>query len=853
MSPPSATPPAPYTLDFLTWRSQRVSYFVELAKNSEVDTIYYLADDGSDSNNGLSPATPKQTLANVQSLLSGGQRVEIRLKRGSVFSGGISIPSSGTFKITAYGNSADPKPVVTMFTSSGYLSSDTPWSADSGNRYVKTISPITAIGWIRDKNDPYNPYTYLTTSANVALLPYSWTQVNTSATFTVNTSTERATSSGHGLSDGDLIFLTTTGTLPAPLVTRRNYYVKLVDANTFEFAETPGGATVNLTTTGSGTQTWNKPGALYINAGGTDPNTLDYEVMPDFNDHTQGWSSNSNGAGNYYYLADVVFEGHGVSPYQDASRGVYNVHPGVCGSDVFVGERVEGYYNGRHALGHTNGASDGGVFVLKDCAAGYGSIDSTSYVSFSGGNDLESHYEGCFNPFGKLPSDGYASIVGPVWPGGPAHSGVYAHTAGGLLGLITVWDHDFQDNRASYSRATYEIGDITASDLPGTATDIDSLRAFFHHRPIERLVETEPATVTVNATTDMVNHAGNPYVDGDLVELSATVTIPGGITARRTYGVINRDNDGYQLAVENINITATGVDPSTDTLTCISATAFSNGSRVKIIAEYGQLPGGLDPNILYYVINLSGANLQLSLTSGGSAVDITDTGFGRFRLYGNIVNITSTGSGTITAVGVKPGLSAFVRVSQSVRAVYINTMKVGLQSANYGGASVTTSLNQINYQVNTGLATTGLTSGGGRHYNGHFALRGRGSFAYLNVSNSADAVLFNSIFALQSFLTAFNVTDATSNQRGNAYWNPSNNATLNAATTADDYKVNLSARPIIGAPPTSQIDTEGYPSPLGIALEYDFRESRRNTVTPSIGPIAAPSDSGGLLLVGIGS
>ena len=42
----------------------------------------------------------------------------------------------------------------------------------------------------------------------------------------------------------------------------------------------------------------------------------------------------------------------------------------------------------------------------------------------------------------------------------------------------------------------------------------------------------------------------------------------------------------------------------------------------------GALPGGLSENIDYYAVNVSGLTCKLSLTSGGSAIDITSAGTG---------------------------------------------------------------------------------------------------------------------------------------------------------------------------------------------------------------------------------
>lgn len=66
---------------------------------------------------------------------------------------------------------------------------------------------------------------------------------------------------------------------------------------------------------------------------------------------------------------------------------------------------------------------------------------------------------------------------------------------------------------------------------------------------------------------------------------------------------------------------------ATNTLTCTVSHGLSNGDRVRVKAHAnGTIPGGLSTTIEYYVISASGADLQLALTSGGSAVDITSAG-----------------------------------------------------------------------------------------------------------------------------------------------------------------------------------------------------------------------------------
>lgn len=77
----------------------------------------------------------------------------------------------------------------------------------------------------------------------------------------VNTTTNLITITGNGMSDGTLVQLSSTGTLPAPLVAGTNYFVYTnANANTFALAPTysqaiAGTGLIDLTTAGTGTIT----------------------------------------------------------------------------------------------------------------------------------------------------------------------------------------------------------------------------------------------------------------------------------------------------------------------------------------------------------------------------------------------------------------------------------------------------------------------------------------------------------------------------------------------------------------------------------------------------------------------
>ena len=70
---------------------------------------------------------------------------------------------------------------------------------------------------------------------------------------------------------------------------------------------------------------------------------------------------------------------------------------------------------------------------------------------------------------------------------------------------------------------------------------------------------------------------------------------------------------------------------STDIITATTTDTFTNGQTVSLSApDGGSLPAGLSANTKYYVVSTTGTTFKVSLTNGGSAVDITADGSGSF-------------------------------------------------------------------------------------------------------------------------------------------------------------------------------------------------------------------------------
>ena len=79
---------------------------------------------------------------------------------------------------------------------------------------------------------------------------------------------------------------------------------------------------------------------------------------------------------------------------------------------------------------------------------------------------------------------------------------------------------------------------------------------------------------------------------------------------------------------------------TTDIITSVGNTVI-NGDSIEVWSD-GTLPGGLSVSTRYWIINKSGSTFKLSLTRGGSAVDITSVGSGyhSYQTLDNIITIT---------------------------------------------------------------------------------------------------------------------------------------------------------------------------------------------------------------------
>lgn len=82
---------------------------------------------------------------------------------------------------------------------------------------------------------------------------------------------------GHGLSDGDMVLMTTDGALPTGLAAGTVYFVVNSDTNTFQLEASVGGGAIETTGAQSGTHTAFHIGAYEVSGNGWTPGGEDLE------------------------------------------------------------------------------------------------------------------------------------------------------------------------------------------------------------------------------------------------------------------------------------------------------------------------------------------------------------------------------------------------------------------------------------------------------------------------------------------------------------------------------------------------------------------------------------------------
>jgi hypothetical protein len=100
----------------------------------------------------------------------------------------------------------------------------------------------------------------------------------------------------------------------------------------------------------------------------------------------------------------------------------------------------------------------------------------------------------------------------------------------------------------------------------------------------------------------------------------------------------------------NVKVGDVTTDFATDDKIDLASHGFTNGMAVNF-SSAGTLPAGLSADTIYYVINKTDNDFEVSTTRGGSAVDITDDGTGTHSVFGVYLSLTNSSGATIAGGG----------------------------------------------------------------------------------------------------------------------------------------------------------------------------------------------------------
>lgn len=139
-------------------------------------------------------------------------------------------------------------------------------------------------------------------------------------------------------------------------------------------------------------------------------------------------------------------------------------------------------------------------------------------------------------------------------------------------------------------------------------------------------------SMTNNSTNFPNASGGNPSTKANGVAITfPTATADWGTVVGM--GVFDASTSGNLLAWNSLCGTSYDYTATTADLFTAPGSSFSNTNTVRLLFTLGgTTPTGVSLQTTYYIVNVSGTTFNLSLTSGGSAIDITAAGSGRVAL-----------------------------------------------------------------------------------------------------------------------------------------------------------------------------------------------------------------------------
>lgn len=129
----------------------------------------------------------------------------------------------------------------------------------------------------------------------------------------------------------------------------------------------------------------------------------------------------------------------------------------------------------------------------------------------------------------------------------------------------------------------------------------------------------------------MVSVANMMFVNATSVTVANAINGPNPSLGARSFFRVNDLEIAENLTIWDKSINITSIDLATEIITA-TGHVFTTNDVIQV-SSTNTIPGGLTGNTNYYVVNAVANTFQISTTRGGSAVNITDAGNGTITVY----------------------------------------------------------------------------------------------------------------------------------------------------------------------------------------------------------------------------
>ncbi len=498
-----------------------------------------------------------------------------------------------------------------------------------------------------------------------------------------NAAVDTITRASHGLTLGQKIRFTGTGTTPTGISKNTDYFVTEITTNTFKVATTYANALAATSIDFSGVAS----GPLFLNTYFTDIRSV---------------GTGTGGTGTVGTAAEKV--------------SVANDTLTIANHGLSVGNRIRLEFPGTAPGGLAEGTDYYAIIVDSNTIK-----VATSSVNASAGTaiDITSAGTGDMRVLSGV-TNGFQVTTGNINTGGDSLT-ITGHslTTGTRVrlttsGTVPAGAATYTDYYAIVDDAnTIRLATSTVNASAGTAIDLTSVGSGV----LSVTVMGSGTVNTFNSTTDEISKTAHGLVTGERIQFSGAGTLPTGLSKNTDYYVIASSADSFRVATSYANAlantaidfsgaatgtisllsftTTVGFDAATDTVNSTGSN-LTTGQRIQFSNRDGTLATGLSAGVDYYAIRVNANQFKVATSLANALADTA-------------IDFTGTGSGTTYVTGLS-GTSAFNPTTNAITVDGSNTLTTGqavtLSSISGGLGYLPTGLSAGTYYVIKDSATS---------------------------------------------------------------------------------------------------------------------------------------------------